>query len=135
MELLSEQIQGKVVVTVLRVKGNLDGMSYRELIALAQKEYDASARDFLIDLSETRYMSSAGLIALQSIAKMLRQEKIEEEPGWGALHEIERTGSAGMLRHLKLLSPQPNVEKVLEIAGVKNVFPIFTDLAVAVASF
>ncbi len=135
MELSSEQIQGKVVVTVLRVKGNLDGMSYRELIALAQKEYDANARDFLIDLSETHYMSSAGLIALQSIAKLLRHEKIEEEPGWGALHEIERGGSADMLRHLKLLSPQPNVEKVLEIAGLKNVFPIFSDLAAAVASF
>jgi len=136
MELSSEQMQGRVVVTVLHVKGDLDGSNYRELIALAQKEYDAGARDFLIDLSGTTYMSSAGLVALQSIVKMLRKEKpFDEEAGWGAFHEIEREGSKGMLRHVKLLGPQPRVDKVLEIAGVKNVFPIFTDLAAAIASF
>jgi len=136
MELSSEQLQGRVVVTVLRVKGDLDGSNYRDLIALAQKEFDAGARDFVIDLSGTTYMSSAGMVALQSIVKMSRKEKpLDEEAGWGALHEIEREGGKDLLRHVKLLSPQARVDKVLEIAGVKSVFPIFTDLAAAVASF
>jgi anti-anti-sigma factor len=136
MELSSEQLQGKVVVTVLRVKGDLDRSNYRELIALAQKEYDTGARDFVIDLSGTAYMSSAGLVALQSIVKMLRKEKpFDEEAGWGAFHEIEREGGKGLLQHVKLLSPQPRVDKVLELAGLKSVFPIFTDLTAAITSF
>ena len=136
MELSSDQVQGKVVVTILKIKGDLDGSNYRELIALAQKEYDHGARDFLIDLSETSYTSSAGLVALQSIVKMLRKEKpFDAEAGWGALHEIAREEGKGLLQHVKLLSPQPRVAKVLELAGLKTVFPIFTDRAAAVASF
>ena len=106
------------------------------MIALAQKEYDHGARDFLIDLSEMSYTSSAGLVALQSIVKMLRKEKpFDAEAGWGALHEIEHEEGKGLLQHVKLLSPQPRVDKVLELAGLKTVFPVFTDRAAAVASF
>lgn len=136
MELSSDQVQGRVVVTVLRIRGDLDGSNYRDLIALAQKEYDNGARDFLIDLSGTSYTSSAGLVALQSIVKLLRKEKpFDEEAGWGALHEIEREQGKGLLQHVKLLSPQPRVDKVLELAGLKGVFPIFADYAAAVVSF
>jgi anti-anti-sigma regulatory factor len=136
MELSADQVQGKVVVTVVRIKGDLDGSNFRDLIALAQKEYDHGARDFLIDLSETTYTSSAGLVALQSIVKMLRKEKpFDPEAGWGALHEIEHEEGKGLLQHVKLLSPQPRVDKVLELAGLKTVFPVFTDRAAAVASF
>ena len=137
MELSSEQVQGRVVVTILRIKGDLDGSNYQDLIALARKEYDGGARDFLVDLSATSYTSSAGLVALQSIVKLVRNDRpFDLEAGWGALHEIEELGDKGMLlEHVKLLSPQPRVDKVLELAGMKSVFPIFTDRAAAVASF
>ena len=76
-------------------------------------------------------------MALQSIVKMLRNEKpFDLEAGWGALHEIAHQGDKEMLlEHVKLLSPQPRVGKVLELAGLKSVFPIFTDRAAAIASF
>ena len=137
MELSSEQVQGRVVVTILRIKGDLDGSNYQELIALARKEYDNGARDFLVDLGATTYTSSAGLVALQSIVKMLRNEKpFDPEAGWGALHEIaQQDGKGSLLEHVKLLSPLPRVDKVLELAGMKSIFPIFTDRAAAVASF
>lgn len=138
MELSSEQVQGRVVVTILKIKGDLDGTNYQDLIALAKKEHQNGARDFLVDLSKCAYTSSAGLVALQSIVKMLRGEKpFDLESGWGALHEIaEQEGKPGVrLEHVKLLSPLPRVEKVLELAGLKSVFQIFTDRAAAVASF
>jgi anti-anti-sigma factor len=137
MELSSEQVQSRVVVTILRIKGDLDGSNYQDLIALARKEYESGARDFLVDLSGTTYTSSAGLIALQSIVKLVRNEKpFDPEAGWGALHEIEEQAEKGiLLEHVKLLSPQPRVEKVFEMAGLKSIFPIFTDRAVALASF
>ena len=138
MELSSEQVQGRVVVTILKIKGDLDGTNYQDLIALARKEFENGARDFLVDLSETTYTSSAGLVALQSIVKMLRNEKpFDLEAGWGALHEIvEQEGKpGGMVEHVKLLSPLPRVDKVLELAGMKSIFQILGNRAAAVASF
>jgi anti-anti-sigma factor len=137
MELSSEQVQGRVVVTIIKIKGDLDGSNYQDLIALAKKEYENGARDFLVDLSATTYTSSAGLVALQSIVKLLRNEKpFDLEAGWGAIHEIEEQANTGaLLEHVKLLSPLPRVDKVLELAGMKSVFPIFSDRAAAVASF
>lgn len=136
MELSSEQMQGKVVVTILRVKGDLDGTSYRDLMNLAKKEFEGGARAFLIDLSETVYLSSAGLVALHSIVKMVRDGQLaKEEAGWSALHDIDRETAKGLQQNVKLLSPQPRVEKVLDVAGLKSIFPIFTDLQAAVVSF
>ena len=138
MELSSEQVQGRVVVTILKIKGDLDGTNYQDLIALARKEFENGARDFLVDLSETTYTSSAGLVALQSIVKMLRNEKpFDPEAGWGALHEIAQQGGKPgvLLEHVKLINPLPRVDKVLELAGMKSVFQIFPDRGAAVASF
>ncbi len=138
MELSSEQVQGRVVVTILKIKGDLDGTNYQDLIALAQKEHENGARNFLVDLSETTYTSSAGLVALQSIVKLLRNEKpFDLEAGWGALHEIavQESKPGMMLEHIKLLSPLPRVDKVLELAGMKSFFQIFTERNAAVASF
>ena len=136
MDLSSEQMQGRVVVTVLHVKGDLDGTSYRNLMNLAKKEFEGGVRAFVIDLRETTYMSSAGLVALHSIVKMVREGKLaDEEAGWSELHDIDRETDKGLQQSVKLLSPQPRVEKVLDLAGLKSVFPIFTDMLAAIASF
>ena len=47
MEILIEQAQGRVPVTVLRVKGDWDGTNYQKLINFAQAQYNDGARDFL----------------------------------------------------------------------------------------
>ena len=38
-------------------------------------------------------------------------------------------------KHVKLLSPQPDVEKTLETAGLKLFFKVFRDLDSALKSF
>ena len=136
MEITVNQAQGSVPVTILQPHGDLDASNFRDLIAKAKEACDAGARDIILDLSDTPYMSSSGIVALHSIAMMLRGEKPPDtESGWGALRSIDRDRDRGLQQHLKLLSPQPKVDNVLELAGFKQYLEIYTDLETAVASF
>jgi anti-anti-sigma regulatory factor len=130
------EVQGSVPVTVLQPHGDLDGSTYRYLIDKAQEVYDAGARDILLDLSHVPYTSSSGLVAIHTIVLMLRGEKPPDpEYGWGAVHAIDRDIDGGFQQHLKLLNPQPKVDKVLETTGFKLFLEVYTDLTAAVASF
>lgn len=130
------EAQGQVPVTIVRLQGSLDSFSYRDLIDRAKEVYTTGARDMLLDLSETTYVSSAGLVAMQIIARLLRGEGTpEEEDGWSALRSIERDRETGFQKHFKLLNPSPQVIRVLETAGLKEYFQAFTDYGEAVASF
>jgi anti-anti-sigma regulatory factor len=136
MEITVTQAQGRVPVTVLQPHGDLDASNFRDLIAKAKDAHEADAGDILLDLSDTPYMSSSGLVALHSIATTLRGEAPPDlESGWGAFRSIGRDRDLGLQQHFKLLSPQPNVEKVLEMAGFKQYLEVYTDLETAVASF
>ena len=64
MNIAVKKEMGRVEVTVLRVEGQLDGQSYQDLIAKAKEIYDAGGHDFLLDLTDLTYISSAGLVAL-----------------------------------------------------------------------
>lgn len=128
--------QGRVPVTILQPRGELDASNYQDLVAEAQKAYLAGARDILLDLCDVSYMSSSGLVALQSIAALLRGEvpPISDE-GWAAFRAIHRDRDAGLQAHFKLLSPQPRVDHVLDTVGFKRFLEVLTDREKAIASF
>lgn len=136
MNISVSELQGKVPVSVLKLDGQLDGQNYQELIAKAQELYNAGARDFLIDLSGLTYISSAGLVALHSVALLAKGEELPDtEHGWSAYRSMGRTSTAGLQTHVKLLSPSDDVRNVLDMVGFTNVFAIFTDRDEAVKSF
>lgn len=136
MEITVYQVQGRVSVTVLQPHGDVDASNYRDLIAKAQEVCNAGAQDILLDLSDIPFVSSAGLVALHSIARMLRGEQPPDpESGWEAFRAIRRDRDRGPQQHLKLLNPQPRVDKVLETAGFKRFMEVYTDLETAIASF
>lgn len=137
MEITTTEVQGtSAPVTVLAAHGDLDASNYQDLIAKAQEAYDAGARDMLLDLSDTPYMSSSGLVALQSIASLLRGENLaDSEEGWGAIRAIDRQRDSGFQQHLKLLSPQPRVERVLDMVGFTRFLEIYADPDIAIASY
>lgn len=127
---------GRVDVTVLGVEGQLDGQSYQDLIVKARELFDAGARDFVLDLSDLTYISSAGLVALHSIALMLKGEEMPDtEHGWSAYRSMGRGSEAGLQTHIKLLNPRDEVRNVLEMVGFDRVFETFTDRREAVNSF
>jgi anti-anti-sigma regulatory factor len=136
MDISISQKQGNVPVTVLKLDGQLDGQNYQELIAKAQELYNAGARDFILDLSDLTYISSAGLVALHSMALLTRGEELPDpEHGWSAYRSMGKTSTAGVQTHLKLLYPREEVRNVLEMVGFSNVFEIYNDLDEAVKSF
>lgn len=132
---LSKEV-GRVDVTVLRIEGQLDGQTYQELIEKAQSVYKAGSRNFLLDLSELTYISSAGLVALHTIALLANGDALPDtEAGWSTLRSAGRAGSGGVQEHVKLYNPQENIKNVLDMVGFGNAFEIFTDLDKAVKSF
>lgn len=136
MNISVSQAQGKVPVTVIKLDGQLDGQNYQELISKAQELQQAGARDFLLDLSDLTYISSAGLVALHSVALLARGEELPDtEGGWSAYRSMGRTSEAGMQKHVKLLNPRAEVIGVLDMVGFGNVFEIFTSREEAVNSF
>ena len=136
MEITVSQAQGRVEVTILQPHGDLDAASYTDLIAAAQEAREAGASDILLDLGDTPYLSSSGLVALQSIAALLRDEEPTDlEAGWDAIRAIKRGPETGCQEHFKLLNPRPRVARVLEMVGFTQFLEIYDNLQDAVASF
>ena len=136
MEITISNEPGRVPVTVLRIVGQLDGQSYQKLIGKAREEYDTGARFFLLDLAELTYLSSAGMVALHTIALLLRGESLPDpEQGWNALKSMDRSREGGLHKNLKLLNPRLEVMKVLDMVGFSDFFEVFTDRQMAVGSF
>ncbi len=136
MKISVSQVQGKVPVTVLKLEGQLDGQNYQDVITQAREAYAAGWRDFLIDMSDLTYISSAGLVALHSVSLLIRGEQLPDtESGWSAYRSMGRSREAGIQQHIKLLNPRDGVKSVLDMVGFTTVFEIFTDLDEAVQSF
>ena len=136
MDISVSQASGRVPVTVIKLDGQLDGQNFQELITKAQELHSAGARDFLLDLSDLIYISSAGLVALHSVALMARGEELPDlEGGWSAYRSMGRTTEAGLQKHVKLLNPRSEIMGVLDMVGFSSVFEIFTDREEAVKSF
>lgn len=136
MNITVSQEQGKVPVTVIKLDGELDGQNYQNLINKARELYEGGARDFLIDLSNLTYVSSAGLVALHTVALLARGEALPDtEAGWSAIRSVGSTSSSGNQEHIKLVNPRSEVKSVLDMVGFSSAFQIFTDLDEAVKSF
>jgi anti-anti-sigma regulatory factor len=136
MDITVSQVQRRVPVTILQTHGELDASNYQLLIAKAQEEYNAGARYILLDLSDTPYLSSSGLVALQSIAALMRGDiPPDPEEGWGAFRAIDRDRESGCQEYFKLLGPQPRVDRVLEMVGFKRFLEVHNDLEDALEAF
>jgi anti-anti-sigma regulatory factor len=136
MNIVVSQEQGRVPVTVIRLDGQLDGQNFQELIGKAREIYDGGARNVLLDMDALTYISSAGLVALHTIALMFRGESAPDpEQGWTALKSMDRSRDGGIQEHVKLLNPRLEVRSVLDMVGFTGFFEMFTDLREAVRSF
>lgn len=136
MQYSTMQVQGRVPVTVLKLDGRLDGASYLDTIAVARDLYERGVRHIVLDLSDVPYVSSAGLVAIQSIAALFRGEQPPDpEMGWQALHAVEHDREGGMQSQVKLVGPQPQVSQVLETVGFTRFLEVYSTLEQAAAAF
>jgi anti-anti-sigma factor len=132
MEIAVSHAQGRVPVTVFRIKGGIDVNSYEQLQAQAQAAVKAGARDVLLDLTEVTYISSSGLRAVHHIFTLVRTDSPAESDS--ALSKGLRDGT-WKSPHFKLLNPQPSVLEILKTTGFDMYLEIHRDFKDAVASF
>jgi anti-anti-sigma factor len=128
--------EGHVPFTVMHLHGDLDASNYTEVIRKAQELYESGARDLLIDLSKVPYISSAGLMSLHTAALIFAGESVQiNKSGRPAFRALDTHRDLAVRKHVKLLGPQPQVDQLLEIVGLKQFFQIFDDPENAGQSF
>ena len=118
-------------VAILHLDGQLDSSNYREFVSWARGLFAGGARDLLIDLRKLDFMSSSGLVALHSVARLFGG--LDEAPE--IYRSIDPAVDRGIPNHVKLLGPQMGVAHVLEVAGLQKFFQVFDDLESALKSF
>ena len=125
---------GRVPVTVMHVDGNIDSATHEEFQSKAEEAIKGGARHILVDLSHTKFVSSAGLRAFNNLFNKLRSfdpdSNLSDE-------EMKKGISAGTYKspHLKLLNLSQDARTAFEMAGFDMFIETHTDMKTAVASF
>ena len=128
--------QGRVPVAVMQLEGDLDASNYTEAIQKAQELYNGGARDLVLDLGNVSYISSAGLMAVHSIALIFSGgQAVSTDGKRPSFRAIDPQRDLSARQHVKLLNPQPQVRQVLEMVGLSQFFGMFTDLQSALDAF
>ncbi len=136
MEISVTKQAGRVEVTTLGLSGQLDGQNFQQVIDKAKELHASGSRDFVFDMSDLTYISSAGLVALHTVALMLRGETTPDlDNGWASMKAVKKEVDAKPQQHMKLFNPRPEVKSVLEMVGFDRVFEIHSSLDKAVQSF
>ncbi len=136
MQISISKQEGRVLVTIMQLTGELDASNYTDVINKAQESYNDGVRDLLIDLSKVPYVSSAGLMSLHTVVLIFAGQSMEsKETGRPSFRSINPQSDNIGLEHVKLLNPQPAVEQVLDVVGLKQFLDIHTNLEAAIQSF
>ena len=122
-------------LAVIGLTGELDGSNFERVIEAGRAARDGGAKRIVLDLSGLTYMGSSGLVAIHSVALLLRgQEPTSPEDGWQALHDLVGGAREGLEDALTLAGPPPSIERVLDRSGMLGLFPVHADRASAVAA-
>ena len=119
-------------VTVFHLRGQIDASTYEQFETGAEQAYESGARSLLLDLSEVSYISSAGLRALHNIYKLFCTNSGNESS------QVVRKGlndGTYKAQQLKILNPNPEVFKILKMAGFDMYLDIFHNQQEAIAAF
>ena len=128
MEITVTLQQASEPVAVMRPQGSIDASNFVQIVDKAREIYQNPAGKLILDLSEVPSISSTGLAAIHKVA--LLYSGVSE-----TMMHPDLTHNSTARKYVKLLSPQPEVEKALETAGLKLFFKVFRDLESALKSF
>jgi anti-anti-sigma factor len=110
--------QARVPVTIFRLADRINLGNAEELEDKAREVFAQGTRYLLIDLTKVPSMTSAGLRSLQAIYKLFEQ-------GSSSKHkEAAGKQAAGKSAHMKLLNPNVELRRVLELVG----FDVYIDI-------
>lgn len=132
LSISTEEIRGRVPVTIFHLQGDLDGNTYEQLQKKADDVFQAGARYLVLDLSQVPFISSAGIRGLHYVFNLLRTDSATESDQ--AISKGLRDGTFKS-PHLKLLSPNKNVANLLKVTGYDMFLEVHYSLNEAVKSF
>jgi anti-anti-sigma factor len=132
MEIILSTYQARTLVTIMRLKGTLDSVSAGYFTEQARQVIDHGARDLLLDLSELTWMSSVGIRSLSAVYNWLHPVNSGEEQK--AINQAVAAGTY-VAPHLKLLNPNPEVQRTIEMVGLERYLPFFIREDEALAAF
>jgi anti-anti-sigma factor len=118
LKITKEQIEGKVPVTLLHLRGWLDAQGEESLLAAARDAYDAGSRFLLLDLSEVDTLTSAGMRAIQKVYKLYTPADEHFK-----------------VARVKLCNAPPQVYHVLGVTGFLQNIPNYETAQAAIDSF
>jgi anti-anti-sigma regulatory factor len=132
VEIVVSHRNGRVPVSIFRIKGELTLESCEQLQQKAEDAHRAGMRNLVLDLTDVGFLSSSGLRVIHRVFNLLRADIPEESD------ETMRTGikdGTFTSPHLKLLNPSPQVLNTLKLAGFDMFLEIHSDLQQALSSF
>ena len=123
--------QAKEPIAVMKLEGVIDASNFMEIVDKAEEIYNNPSRSLIIDLGDVTGITSAGQVAIHKIALIYSgvPQDVQEN------QNPDFTHSSNARKYVKLLNPQPDVDKALEQAGLKLFFKVFSDLESAIQSF
>jgi anti-anti-sigma factor len=135
MNIRASRPEGSSSVAVISLEGKLDSSNYTGFIHAAQGLFDDGLRNLVIDMRGLEYMSSAGLMALHTVARMFGKSRDGQEETANSYRSIDQKADQTIQQHVRLVGLQPPVLGVLQTAGLSQFFGAFNDLDVALKSF
>jgi anti-anti-sigma regulatory factor len=119
-------------IAIMKLHGDINASNFMEIVNKAQGLYNNPARNLILDLGEVASVSTTGLVALHKIALLYSgiPQGVDADDT-----RPDFTHSSNARKFVKLLNPQPEVDKALEKAGMKLFFKVFKDLESAIQSF
>ncbi len=123
---------GDDTIAIMKLNGDVNASNFMEVVNQAQGLYNNPARNLIIDLEGVSSISTTGVVALHKIALVYSgvPQGVEADDA-----RPDFTHSSNARKYVKLLNPQPEVEKTLEKSGMKLFFKIYKDLESAIQSF
>jgi anti-anti-sigma regulatory factor len=116
----------------MRVNGNIDSSTYQAFQTGADELIANGARYLLVDMTDSPFMSSAGLRALHNIFNQLRS--IHKDADDEALRKAISAG-AYKSPYLKVCCLSSETKEVFELGGFDIYIEVYNDLEKAISSF
>ncbi len=132
MEISAFQEEGRVLVTILEIRGNVDSSTADKLLQRAEDALKAGTRNLVLDFTNVHYVSSAGLRVINQLFNQLHPEAARKDYATMKKGIVDGTFKSP---HLKLCGLNPNVREVLSMSGFDMYLDILPDRKSAVAAF
>jgi anti-anti-sigma factor len=115
LEVTTTNAQGRIPVTILHFKGDLDSVGSEIFENSYSAAYEAGARAFLLDLSKLNFVSSVGIRAFHRLFYKLHPEGSEEYK-----RILDEGVGKGTYKapYMKLLNPSKRVQDVINMVGM-----------------